>query len=268
MITKESIIKIEQLLRLENGTLLSAITNDNDIEIELLQLEAMTVDEKTTYETNFKEALKKELEPTIISSIENTLKEKIGLDFKVSQVEEFAKNFRAKVIEEEKINPDKKLIESKNDNEILKSNLKEFETKYSELQNQIISKEKSFKIQSKLNDISIEGLILPKEDIISLFKVNYEIDIVDNAVVVKKNDQIIKDKTLTPKPLTDVFKEFIEEKNLINKVQGRGNSNAKNIIQGTYEAYEEEMTAKNINQNSAEFQREMNKRIKEGTLKV
>ena len=264
--------EIEKVLHLEEGTLESAIKADEEQAITLEGLNVYNADELNALKENIK---KEEYLNGKIAGEEMAVKsvrDEYGLDFEGKKIKNFAEAFKAKIESESKKAPSQKIQELETDIEKLRGNATEWETKYNELQTSYSNEKKQYKINDLIQSNLPEGVILPKDKIITLFKMDYDIDFDEGTPIIKKGDNILKDeKTRNPLPLNDVLSGWLNDNKFVQEVaQGRGggNSRATNTKGGTLEAFIEEMGEAGINSASLEFQKEMQERIKNGSLKL
>jgi hypothetical protein len=268
---KEDILKgIEKTLMLAEGTLANAVKSEEEVVIKIPKLVVRTEEDFNAYETNIKNA---EYTKGRNAGYEMSIKEareKYQLEFQGKTLENFAEAFKTKVLEEAKVEPNQKITELSKDNETLKKNVIEWEGKYNSLKGEIEMKDFNNEVNSIIMSAIPDNVSLPKRDIEVLFKANYKIEKEEDRLIVKQNGEVIKNKTtLDPKPLKDVLNDFILERDFVKKAPGRGSSGSGgNQTSGTYEAFVVEMKEKGVNESSANFQQEMNKRIKDGTLKL
>jgi len=182
--------------------------------------------------------------------------------------------FRLKVLADAKVEPSKKMTEYEATIKQLRENLLKIETEKTELANQFSQKEKEGKINSMIfTSIPDKALseTLTRSDVSALFKANgFGVDMDGDKEVVKFNGEIMKHQTtLEPLKLSDVMNKFVTDKGLMKGEGGRGAGDSiPPATGGTLEAFEKEMTNKNIKVGSIEFSKEMGDRIKNKTLKI
>jgi hypothetical protein len=197
-------------------------------------------------------------------------RENFGLSFEGKTLESFAEALKVKTLKDATIEPDKKVTELSKDIEKLRGNLTEWEQKYTGLQGSIQQREKQGKIDNLiLSAIPKDGISIPADDIALIFKSRYGIELNETGGhIVKQGDNVLKNSaTLSELTIKDVMAEFIKPyiKTPVGGVGGEDKTKA-NI--GSMDAFIKEMESNGHNTNSIGFQKEMQKRIKEGTLKV
>jgi hypothetical protein len=221
--------------------------------------ETVTIFKTDEYNTRLENIKKDEYKKGRKEGVEIEWKEtkrKLGIELEGKNGDEILDAFRLKVLADAKI-------------ELLK-----IETEKTDLSNQFSQKEKEVKINSMIfTSIPDKALseTLTRSDVSALFKANgFGVDIDNDKEVVKFNGEIIKHlTTLEPLKLSDVMNKFVTDKGLMKGEGGRGaGDNIPAGTAGTLEAFEKEMTDKNIKVGSIEFSKEMGERIKNKTLKI
>jgi hypothetical protein len=194
-----------------------------------------------------------------------TGREKFGLEFEGKTLDNFAEALKNKALKEASVEPTKKVQELTADMDKLRGNLQEWETKYNTLQQQVETEKKQFRIENTiLSKLPKDQLTIPAEDVVFILKSKNQIDLENDNLVIKQNGETLKNKTnLNPLTVDEWLPELI--KPYLKTVNGgAGASDATKAAQGTMEAFLKEMEGKP----SYEMQTEMQKRIKEGTLKI
>lgn len=261
---------IEKTLGLETGTLSTALKDEKEVEITLPELIVRTKEDQEKYEKNLRDSEYKNGKKAGEEMLLKEARERFELQFEGKTLDNFAEAFKTKIIEESKIEPNKKIDELKADNQLLKNNLKDWETKYQTLSETITKEKTEAEISSEILSAIPDNVILPKKDIEILFKTNYSVLIEDGKKVIKKDGEVLKDtKTADPMDLKTVVNDFITERQFAKKVEGRGDGddNGKDKP-GSYDVFVKEMKEKGYSERSADFQKEMSKRMKDGTLKI
>lgn len=268
----KNIDKIEQLLKLEAGTLKAAIESEDEQEITLEGLNVYTQDELSSLEENIK---KQEYRNGKVAGEEMAVKavrDEYGLDFEGKTVRNFAEAFKNKIESESKKQPTEKIKELETDLQKLREKNGEWENKFNQLNDSISNERKEYKLKSLIESSVPKDTILPADKISLLFRNDYKVDFnEDGNPVVMKGDEVIKDeKTRNPLGVKDVLGSWLTENNFLKQEQqGRGEKDQRqNTKFGTIEAFNQEMEEKGMNPNSEEYQKEYFRRIKEGELKV
>jgi len=262
----ENLTDLEKSLKLDEGTLSKALQSETPVKIELPQLVVRTKEEEDTFIENLKTNHFTAAQEILIKNTKRDL----GLDFEGKNINKLIEVVKAKALEEAKIEPDKKVQELAADKAKLQSNLQDLERK-------LVAKEQEYKVKeiertvndTLLNSINFETSI-PKNDVLTLFKSNYQTDMEDGKVLIKKNGEVLKNPT-TLSPLTpgEVLAEFSKPylKNL-TPGGGAGKKDEPGGKPNSYEAFEKSMTDQGIKPGSQEFGLKMQEALKSGTLKM
>ncbi|MDX1351257.1 MAG: hypothetical protein R3279_13460 [Putridiphycobacter sp.] len=186
-------------------------------------------------------------------------------------VENFSKLFKQHIVDDAKIEPSKKIEELQSDNEKLRTNYSELETQFSTFKTDVQKKETEAKINSVImNAVPKEGTLISADEIGLIFKSRHNIEVDDNNnVIVKKDGEILKNETTrNPMSVADVMNDFITP--YVKKPDGgksEGDKGSGNKA-GSYESFVQEMEQAGNAEGSMIFSKEMNKRIKDGTLRI
>lgn len=200
-------------------------------------------------------------------------RDEYGLEFEGKTVANFATALKSKIEADSKIEPNTKIKELQEDNDKLRGNISEWEGKFNNLQEAVENEKKANKIDSLINkEVPQEGLLINAKSAVNLYKMsrNIEFDESDNAVIIRDGQILKNETTRSPISIKDDFSSFLQEEGLIKKPSGGsgGGDDTGAAKAGTLEAFTKEMEEKDIKSNSLEFQKEMQKRIKDGTLKI
>ena len=172
-----------------------------------------------------------------------------------------------------KIPANEKITQYEKDLKTLRDNLKLKDDEFNTFKTSAEKEKQSFQINSHILTIIPEAAItetINRGDIIALFRANgYDIILDNGKFVPTKGGEIMKDKALEPLNPKDVMNTFITEKKLIAVEGGSGkkDENGGGAVD-SYEAFVKEMEKKDIPEGDERFNREMQTRIKNKTLKV
>ena len=155
-----------------------------------------------------------------------TMKEKYGVTTDGKDADSFVSAFKAKVIDETKVEPNQKIKDLEGIVSALRTNVDKTEAKNKDLENQL--RKTSIRTDA-LNSIQ-KDYLLSKADMLSLMTTSgYDIDEENGKVVTRKHGEILRDqKTQDPLSFDVVFDEFAKEKGQIKieqpaaPPQGRG----------------------------------------------
>lgn len=263
---------IEEALHLEAGTLSEAIKAEDEIEIAIPEL---VINKKEDHETlldnlgkeKYEEGAEVAEKRAVRSYLESnnlTLDKAKNIPNLIGLITENNKNQFTK-------EPNERITELEGEKEELQGKISEWEGKYNGLIKQNEQSANQAKIDGViLSEIPGENLLIPKEKILHLFKLDYNVEYNDKGEIhIKgKDGKIIKDSIKNPKTVKDVMADFIPQYIKPN-TGGEGNGDQSGTAgEGTYDAFVKEMEDKDIKTGSIQFNTEMNKRIKAGTLKV
>ena len=250
-------IEKKEELKVIDETLLLSVKADHDTLIENIK--------KDEYKKGRKEGVEIEWKET---------KRKLGLEIDGKNGDEIIDAYRKKVLEDAKIEPNKKITELNDTVGQLRINLKKAEDERDEVKNSFTQKEKQIKINSSIFTAIPDKAVnekIKRSDVVAMFTGNgYSVDIQEEKEVVTFNGEVLKnDKTLEPLKLSDVMNQFVTDKGLIVNSGGTGGKDfTQQASAGTIEAFEKEMKEKDILPGSKAFADEMGERIKNKTLKI
>lgn len=262
----ENLSVIEQTLQLPEGTLKNAIESQDVVKIELPELEVF---KKEDYKSRI-ENLKSDFQLSGKDHFVKEIKRQYGLEFEGKKAESLVEALKAKALEEANITPDSKVKELQSDIEKLRNNLLEKDNLIQNIEQTYKKKEAQTFIDSTLNKaINVETTI-PKEDVLQLLKSKFEIDLEENKIIFKKNGEVLKnEKTLSPKTIEEVMNEFLPTYTKQGATGGKGEGNQTGNRNATsMDLFNEEMKNKSINVGSEAYNRELQTRLANKTLKL
>lgn len=267
----ENMTEIESSLGLAEGTLQEAIASDDATKIEIPQGKFIdtethvirTKEDQDVFLKNTREEAKK-------AGLEQAIKEmrnELGYSFEGKTLDNLLKAHGDKIQSDAGAEPNAKIKELTTDLEKLRGVNSEWEAKYNTLVSESTAKDNQRRIDTNIFN-SIEGeFILPKAQLSTLFKAEYEVVEEDGKQLIKKNGETLKsDSNLEPLSLTDIMPKFLEA--FAKPVEGGsgGGDSTGNPKAGTLEAFEKEMS--DAGKSREDMNIEMQRRIKEGTLTV
>ena len=267
----DNMAEIETVLGYAEGTLQEAIASDDAIKLEIPQGKFIdtethvirTKEDQDTFLKNTREEAKK-------AGLEQAIKEmrnELGYSFEGKTLENLLKAHADKVQADAGAEPNAKIKELTTDLEKLRGINSEWETKYNTLVSESTAKDNQRRIDTNILN-SIEGeFILPKAQLSTLFKAEYEVVEEDGKQLIKKNGETLKSEaTRDPLTLTDIMPKFLEA--YVKQVSGGsgGGDSTGNPKAGTLEAFEKEMSE--AGKSREEMNKEMQSRIKAGTLTI
>lgn len=198
-------------IEVDNETLKKAIEeNSESISIEVEGLTIRDESEESTFVSNITKEAKS-------AGVEMAVKEartKLGLEFTGKTIDNLLDAHKSKVIEDAKIEPNKKIQTLETDISTLKKSL-QTET---EMREQAESQFKSFKnetvLAGALKSVMPQNTVIPADDLLVIMRNKLKLSVSDTGAVVALNDagEVMKDgKTLEPIPVKDVVKSFFDQ---------------------------------------------------------
>lgn len=194
-----------------------ASETDTDYELNLDGLTVLTAEQKETLTENIKKSVKdKAFNDAFEIQIKN-MKKETGLEFEGKDSKDFIANFKAKVLEEANIEPNKKISELETSLETLRGQLEGKDEEIAGIKSSYSLKETRMSAESMIPDLP-ESLGINKKEAVDLFFLSHEIKedgIYKNGVKVKGN--LEKDATLA-----ETVDSFVTEKGWNKTPSGRG----------------------------------------------
>jgi len=260
----ENLSAIEKSLGLEEGTLQSAIDNEESVSVEIPELEIFTKDDFNKRIENVKSEAGKAAVEIAVKKSRNDL----GLDFEGKTMSNLLEAHSKKVLGEAKIEPNKKIEELTKDNELLKTNLSTIQQELQTTKDQWSQEKSSAKRDALILSSIPENTIIPKQDILSIFKSTHEVEFTEGGGhQVKKNGQVQKNSTnLDPLSVSDYMSNFSTPYLKAASGGAGAGDETGNPKKGSFEAFEKE--AEDAGWSIEERNNIMSDRIKAGTLEV
>lgn len=273
----ENITEIESSLELAEGTLKEAIASADAVNIDIpagkfFDTEThviKTKDDHDQYINNLRNQYADENKKAGLEVAVKNYKSESGLEFEGKTIEKLAEAITLKAQADAKVEPNTKIEELNKDLKRLKEINEGWETKYNDLNNSTAKQAQQRTIDGNILSNITGELTLPKEQIMILFKAEYEVVEEDGKMVVKKGGETLKnDSNLDPIPLKDIVSKFIET--FAKKPSGGagGGDTTGEGKAGSMEAFIKEMEADGKSVGSEEFNVEMQRRIADKTLEV
>jgi hypothetical protein len=267
----ENMTEIESSLGLAEGTLQEAIASDDATKIEIPQGKFIDTE---THVIRTKEDqdvfLKNTRDEAKVAGIEQAIKEarnNLGYSFEGKTLENLLKAHGDKIQADTGAEPDAKIQELTTDLEKLRGVNSEWENKYNGLVSESAAKDNQRRIDTNILN-SIEGdFILPKTQLSTLFKSEYQVVEEDGKQLIKKNGETQKNPAnLEPLALADIMPKFLES--FVKPVEGGsgGGDSTGNPKAGTLEAFEKEMS--DAGKSREDMNIEMQRRIRDKTLSI
>lgn len=266
----ENLEVIEKSLNLEQGSLQKAIDNEDKVKIEIEELVIRTKEQDETHQTNLRSELKTEFQTAGLEVAVKEARTEHGLEFEGKTVNNLLDAFKAKTLKDAEIEPNKRITELEGDITKVRENLTTSEQKYTDLSTSVEKGKSQAGINNSIMDAIKGETTISKTQMLTLFNSEFQTELnADGKIEIKKNGEVLKHATdLTLKSIEDVMVEF--SKPFAKQVEGGagGEDDPGNAKEGSLAAFRKEMKDKGINESSDAFKREMQSRVKAGTLKV
>jgi len=265
----KNIKTIEQLLKLEEGTLENAIKSEEEVEVSIPEnILVMTKEEKEQRETNLKQIHEAAGEEMVIKKMRN----EYGLDFQGKTVPNLLEAYGAKIKEDLTQEPDKRVDSLQSDLDIMKQNFQNSQEQVTMLNSQISQVKNESVINATISKAIPEpsALTIPVGDVETLFRAKHKLDVQEGRVVLMDGEEVMKNRTtLDPITLEERMRDFIAP--YIKPTQGGAGGSDEPGAGGSetsFDSFIEEMEGQGINVGTEAFNREQAKRVANGTLKL
>lgn len=203
-----------------------------------------------------------------------TGREKFGLEFEGKTLDNFAEALKTKIESESKLEPNAKIKTLQADLEKMQGNYKTLQGDFDTYKDQISQKETRAKKDNFLvGFLPKDGVIVDNDIALMAIKSKLGIDAdfnENNKLVVTKNGEVVKNDLLEPIDPFVYIKDQVEKLGLITKKKSNSRGDDDEPGEGdqsSYDKFVKRMEANNIKEGSIEFNKEMQKEIKAGTLK-
>ena len=222
MLKKETIEAFAKLAGVSASDLEAKIKSTSEEDITLQKVNIFTDDQLTERISNEKTTSYNEGKTAGVEMEVKKVKKELGYEFEGKDLNSLLSHHSQKVKKPfEK--PNEKITELTKDIEKMKNaHSLELENKSKENKS-LLEKVNSLNTKSQLLNLIPQNTTLDKEDMITLFNANYQVEQEDGKTIVKQNGETIKDETTaSPIPLNDVFTNWATEKKYISGTPGRG----------------------------------------------
>lgn len=264
----ENTNELESLLNLPEGTLTDAQASEEKVKIEIPKLVVMTEDEQNEQRENFKTTFGKAgLEIGI-----KTAREKYGLDFQGKNIDNLLEAHKTKVVTEAladaKVEPNKKIDELNIDLEKLRGLNEGLQKTIDNSKKANDEAEKRRGIEKTISSQLKGEYVLEKEDLLTLIETKLKPTFDDEGkLFFSKNGEAIKNKTtLSYETTENVLADFLTPYSKKPSGGAGGGDDTGAGGSSNLEKFNKEMTDKGVNAGSIQYNREMQKRIREKTL--
>ena len=231
---------------------IEALQSESDTDFELPKVVVRTADEEESFKTNLLDNAKGETTKAAREILIKNMKKEIGLEFEGKKPEDFITNYKKHILDEAKIEPNKKIQELTESNDTLRKKLEDKDGEFDQLKSSYADKELKLNTQSFIPTLP-ESLGLNKSEASSLFFMSHEIK--DGQVY--KNGELLKNANEKPLTHKEAVDAFVTEKNWIeDDPSGRGGGSGNSRDSGgdglTLQDFEDACTEKGLKMGSAE----------------
>lgn len=249
---KGLIDKISKLLKVDSvEELTKALESESDT-FDFPQLHIRSTEEEETFKSNLLENAKSEqIKAGMEIQIKN-LKKATGIEFEGKDPEKFISEYKKQILDEAKIEPNKKISELETSLGKLREQLSVKDSKISDLESSFSKRETELEAQSYIPQLS-ESIGLTQKEATSLFFNNHEVK--DGQVY--RNGELLKDNLEKPLTLKDAVSNFVSERKW-TEIQPSGRGGGAGTGSGgtgdkkTLEDYENTLKEKGLSKGSVE----------------
>lgn len=250
MYKKEILDKIAGTLGLNAEEFAKGITSQDEVDLTLPEGRFLTKDQETQLIDNHG---KKRYDAGVEAAREMQLKEMsklVGFEESIKDPQKFIDNFKANILEEAKIEPNKKVQQLETSLETLRNTIKEKDTAYQQLESSLNNMKTRTKLLDAIPKLAENGL--KREEVLDLFLRTHEVK--DDGVY--NNGQVLQDNLAKNRTVEDVISSFVTERGWDYKEnpKGRTNNPKPNGSPITFEDYETEIKEKGLHPGSQEAQ--------------
>lgn len=263
MLAEDKIKAIADSIRVNPDDFMAALNDANVVDFAIPEIFVYNKEEMEALKKNIQEQHYKDGYKTGMEVLVKDAKKKLGIESDGKDMDLFLDEYKKKIIEETKTEPNKKIQELEGVNSSLKANLARIESEKEE----IIRNLKRTELKTNALSSVQKDYLLSKSDIFALMSsAGFEIDDENGKVITKRYGETFRDaKTLDPLPFDVAFDEFAKEKGLLkaaasappqNPAPGRGGRTTTGkpaAVYSTYREMEADWKAQGKNTLSQEF---------------
>lgn len=228
MLKKEDIKAVATLLKIKEADLEAAIADEKEVDLKI-DAKLQTFDEtelQTVKSNSYKEGKKAGVEMEV-----DELKKELGYDFQGKTIKGLIDFNKKKVLEDAKIEPEKKVTELQEKLTTVQNSYKQLETKLAEKDNEVATTKTKSEVFKHIPSFGDEGPAFDQEDVYNMMRTKgFEFKIEEGKVVAYKDGKQVQDKLSNPTDVKEVVNGFLMEKKLITEekvIAGRGDKTHK-----------------------------------------
>jgi len=192
---------------------------DTDYKLDTSNLIVRTKDEDESFKSTISKDIKdKAFSDAFEIQIKN-MKKDLGLDFEGKKSSDFIDAFKTKILNEAKVEPNKRISELENSLNSLNEQVSLKDSEIEKIKSSFRQKENRLQAENYMPKLP-DNIGLDKKEATDLFLMKYEVK--DDGVY-SNNERIIDPKTAKPLELKDVVSSFVNERGWnVEKPKGRG----------------------------------------------
>lgn len=210
---KETLQRIAVLTKVKVEDLEAAIKDDKEVDVAIDEkLTVMSETEVTTLKTNeYNSGKSKGVEMAVKET-----KEKLELDFQGKTIDGLIEAHKKKVLDEAKINPEKKVTDLEQKVLTLQKTITEQEKTIAEKETEVTGVKINGELMKHIPSFGEEGPALGSDDVIAMMNRNgYEFKLENGKVVPYKDGKQLQDKLSNPREAKEVVSDFLKQKKFI-----------------------------------------------------
>jgi hypothetical protein len=230
MLTKDTIKKIAENLKIKTEDFEAAITNEKEVEVTIPELTIFTTDELKTRDENLKRKNYEDAKTAGVEILVKELKEKTGVSVEGKDPYKFMDAYKEHILNEAKVEPSEKIKEQDGIIEKLKTTVKSIESEKKALEDRV----KETTLQQQIFSGIKKEAIIPVSDVYTLMKTKgYSFTEEKGKIIASMHGEVIRDdKTQDALSGIDALDAFISENNLEKQADpddptGRGGKSTK-----------------------------------------
>lgn len=217
MISKNTIELIEKLLKLEAGTIQSALENEAEVDVPIEVVSAFKQDEIDAFKRNITKPVYEDAKKTEQEMFVKKAKKELGLDFEGKNYDDLLKAYKESILKEADKEPAKALADAK-------SQIDAWQRKYDSLNNELlIATEKYSNLEFEtriLPDFKDNALGLPDKEMLAVFKARgYDIKEKEGKAYIYKNGEPIKNDTMSDVTWEEHKHEVFKQNNWVKAAE-------------------------------------------------
>ena len=225
MLKKETITKVATLLKIKETDLEAAIKDEKEVDVAIdAKLQTFDDTELQTLKSNsYKEGKKAGVEMEV-----DEIKKELSYDFTGKTIKGLIEFNKKKVLEDAKIEPEKKVTELNEKLTTIQKSYKELETKLAEKDTEVATTKTKSEVFKHIPAFG-EDSGFDQEDVYNkMVREGYEYKLENGKTVAYKDGKQVLDKVGNPVEIKDVVNNYVVEKKIVTPEagpKGRGGGN-------------------------------------------